>query len=100
MTYAEKLQADLINIFESDDFGIFEEEKVYKVEKHSEYQSKIETLLDINKFYEKYHEPSLDAARGSEERRYALQLKGLRRDKDEFLKEYDEFNLIFQNDKG
>ena len=99
MTYAEKLQADLVNIFESDEFGIFVEEKVYKVEKHSEYQSKIETLHAINTFYKKYYEPSLNAERGSEERRYALQLKGLRRDKDEFLKEHDEFNLIFQKDK-
>ncbi len=49
MTYAEQLQADLINIFESDNFGIFEEEKVYKVEKHSEYQSKVMTSVFLKK---------------------------------------------------
>lgn len=97
VTYGEKLQEDLINIFESDEFGIFEEKRTYRVEKHSEYQAKIDTLLSINEFYKAHqNEPSLTAKRGSEERTYALQLKGLRRDKDEFLREYDQYHLIFE----
>ena len=97
MTYREKLQEDLNHIFENDDLGIFEEEKVYKIEKHSEYQAKIETLLAINNFYKAHHhEPSLNAERGSDERKYARNLIGLRRDKDDFLREYDEYHLIFE----